>query len=315
MKNAAAATPQSKESKPITDGLLRTWPLPELDEQLGKESRGTVMVVGGSREMPGAAMLAAIAALRAGAGRLQIATVRSVAIPVAIDIPEARLIALRETRSGEIAKGAHRALGGDLESCDALLLGPGMTDAGAVSELLDEFLHRNDHAIAVLDAGALEALSRKKQRKPSRAAKPRIIATPHAGEMAKLCGVDRDEVFARSEELARAKARALGVVIALKGPCTYVAAPDGRLFHDTAGNLGLGTSGSGDTLSGVIAGLCARGADAMQATAWGVHVHAKAGEALARKLGPLGFLARELLGEIPPLLAKLTRGARENAKT
>ena len=311
-----AAAPRSKHSKAITDGSLRTWPLPALDETLGKESRGTVLVVGGSREVPGAVMLAAIGALRAGAGRMQIATVQSVASAIAIAIPEARLIALRETRPGEIAKGAARKLRDDLESCNALLLGPGITDAGAVNELLDEFLRRNDHATAVLDAGALEALSRARAKRKSRkrSTKVRIIATPHAGEMAKLCGVDRDEVLGRPDEIVREMARELGVVIALKGACTYVAASDGRLFHNTAGNLGLGTSGSGDTLSGVIAGLCARGADPLQATAWGVHLHAKAGEALARKLGPLGFLARELLGEIPPLLAKLTRQGRDNAK-
>jgi NAD(P)H-hydrate repair Nnr-like enzyme with NAD(P)H-hydrate dehydratase domain len=127
--------------------------------------------------------------------------------------------------------------------------------------------------------------------------------------MARLCGVDRDEVLARPKETVTAMARKLGIIIALKGPCTYVAAPDGQLLHNTAGNLGLGTSGSGDTLAGVIVGLCARGASPLQATAWGVHVHAKAGEALARKVAPLGFLARELLGEVPPLLAKLGRRA------
>ena len=73
------------------------------------------------------------------------------------------------------------------------------------------------------------------------------------------------------------------------------------------GNIGLGTSGSGDTLSGVIAGLCARGATALQAAVWGVYLHAKAGDILARRIGALGFLARELLTEIPQLLVKIAR--------
>jgi NAD(P)H-hydrate repair Nnr-like enzyme with NAD(P)H-hydrate dehydratase domain len=79
------------------------------------------------------------------------------------------------------------------------------------------------------------------------------------------------------------------------------------LCNRRAGNAGLGTSGSGDTLSGVIAGLAARGAELVQASAWGVFLHGRAGDVLARKVGPLGFLARELLAEIPPLMARLSR--------
>lgn len=100
----------------------------------------------------------------------------------------------------------------------------------------------------------------------------------------------------------------LDAVVALKGPETFIAAPDGTTYRNTAGNLGLGTSGSGDTLSGVIAGLAARGADPLQAAVWGVFVHARAGELLARRIAPLGFLARELLAEVPALVASLRRG-------
>jgi ADP-dependent NAD(P)H-hydrate dehydratase len=92
-------------------------------------------------------------------------------------------------------------------------------------------------------------------------------------------------------------------VVALKGARTFVVAPDGRTFDNVAGNIGLGTSGSGDTLSGVIAGLCARGADPLQATVWGVHAHAAAGDRLARRIAPVGYLARELLAEVPQVIA------------
>jgi NAD(P)H-hydrate repair Nnr-like enzyme with NAD(P)H-hydrate dehydratase domain len=125
--------------------------------------------------------------------------------------------------------------------------------------------------------------------------------------MASLWGVSRDEVLAAKEKIACEVAAKLGAVVALKGAETIIVAPDGEIYRNTAGNLGLGTSGSGDTLSGVIAGLAARGADALQAAVWGVHVHARAGEVLARRIAPLGYLARELLHEIPPLVAKLSR--------
>jgi NAD(P)H-hydrate repair Nnr-like enzyme with NAD(P)H-hydrate dehydratase domain len=98
----------------------------------------------------------------------------------------------------------------------------------------------------------------------------------------------------------------LGAVVALKGRETLIAAPaSGNVYCNRAGNVGLATSGSGDTLSGVITGLAARGSTPFQAAVWGVYLHARAGDALARRMGSLGFLARELLAEIPPLMAKL----------
>jgi ADP-dependent NAD(P)H-hydrate dehydratase len=132
-----------------------------------------------------------------------------------------------------------------------------------------------------------------------------VVITPHAGEMARLWGIPREEVERRAATLAVEAAQALDVVVVLKGPTTYIAAPDGRCLCNTAGNLGLGTSGSGDVLAGIIAGLCARGAEPFQAAAWGVFGHARAGERLARRVAPLGFLARELLEEVPSVLHSL----------
>ena len=287
----------------ITPALLRRWPLPELDGEHGKKERGLVLVVGGSSQIPGAVILAAVGALRAGAGTLQIATSRSVATAVAVAVPEARVIGLRETRAGEIAARGCSELDVDIARCDALLIGPGMRDAAAAVSLVGRCLRQQAKATLVVDAGALAAFARSSGLKGPHAA--RVIVTPHAGEMARLWGVSRDDVAADPRAIARAAAVDLNAIVALKGAHTYVAAPDGATFHNTAGNLGLGTSGSGDTLAGVIAGLCARGADPLQAAVWGVFLHARAGEVLARELGPLGFLARELLMEIPPLLAAL----------
>jgi NAD(P)H-hydrate repair Nnr-like enzyme with NAD(P)H-hydrate dehydratase domain len=97
----------------------------------------------------------------------------------------------------------------------------------------------------------------------------------------------------------------LGVVVALKGATTYTCSPDGRVFADAAGNVGLGTSGSGDALAGAVGGLAARGADPLQATVFGIHVHAVAGDRLAERIAPLGYLARELSDEFPAILESL----------
>jgi ADP-dependent NAD(P)H-hydrate dehydratase len=293
----------TEASRPITGKLLRRWALPELGGEGGKDDRGCVLVVGGSSEVPGAAILAATGALRAGAGKLQIATCRQVAPLMAIAMPEARVIGLRSTPSGSIAPNAGRAIRSEVDRCDALLVGPGMTHAGAV---LDILRRRIGHGgTLVVDAGALEFLSGRKTL-PSKS-RGSVILTPHAGEMASLWAIERREVIARPLPLSRTAAAHTGAVVVLKGARTYVAAPDGTTFHNDNGNIGLGTSGSGDTLSGIIAGLAARGAAPLQAAAWGVYLHAKAGDVLTRKQGMLGFLARELLAEVPPLLARLER--------
>jgi NAD(P)H-hydrate repair Nnr-like enzyme with NAD(P)H-hydrate dehydratase domain len=123
--------------------------------------------------------------------------------------------------------------------------------------------------------------------------------------MAKLTGEDADTVRSHAASLASDVARASEVIVVLKGPTTHIAHPDGRLWVHRGGGAGLGTSGSGDVLAGIIGGLAARGAAPEQAAVWGVALHARAGARLARRIGTLGFLAREIAGEIPALLDAL----------
>jgi hydroxyethylthiazole kinase-like uncharacterized protein yjeF len=289
----------------ITSALLRRWPLPRLNGKGGKEERGCALVVGGSLETPGAVLLAAIGALRAGAGKLQIATNRETARAIAIAVPEARVIALRSAKNGSIAPRSCRSIFDEASRCDALLVGPGTIDDAPLRDLLA--CERPKGSKLVIDAGALRVFG---GRTPlSTSMRGSAIATPHAGEMADFWDVDRSEVARAGESLAREASARLGAVMVLKGARTDIAAPDGTTFHNLEGNIGLGTSGSGDTLSGIIAGLAARGAPPLQAAVWGVYLHAKAGDRLARKMGTIGYLARELLQEVPPLLAALRSGA------
>jgi hydroxyethylthiazole kinase-like uncharacterized protein yjeF len=261
-------------------------------------------VVGGSDQIPGAVILAATAALRAGAGKLQIATGRRVAPWVAVAVPEARVIGLNHTRSGELAPRGCGAIQTEARACDALLVGPGMMDERAGVELVQRCLRLDDGPPLIVDAAPLAAFrDRASRRRPAR---PRVVLTPHAGEMAMLWDVPKEQVQAAPLEIAREAAARLGAVVVLKGAVTIIAAPDGTAFHNTAGNSGLGTSGSGDALSGVVAGLCARGADPLRAAVWAVYLHARAGDALARRIGHHGYLAREILPEIPALLDRLS---------
>jgi ADP-dependent NAD(P)H-hydrate dehydratase len=283
----------------VDDALLRGWPLPEPDGAGDKESRGRVLVVAGSREMPGAAILAATAALRAGAGKLVIATPASVAAMVAAAMPEARVVAMPESEGGgmlESGLGLLEPIAGDT-AC--VLVGPGMIDSEATSRFARAMLPLFDGAMLLLDALAMDVLCA-----IDRFTQP-VLLTPHAGEMAHLTRLHKADVAARPLELARQQATAWGAVVALKGARTCIAEPQGRCWQHSARTPGLGTSGSGDVLAGLIAGLCARGTPPEQAAVWGVALHARAGEQQERRSGSVGYLARELAAEVPGLMQSL----------
>jgi ADP-dependent NAD(P)H-hydrate dehydratase len=289
--------------------FLRRWPLPPIDPAGGKDSRGAVLIVGGSPQMPGAVLLAATAALRAGAGKLQVATGKSVAAFVAAQIPEALVIGLPETRAGGLSPACSRELAKRAAGMTAVLIGPGMIDTSAAGRLGVELCGRLKDVTLVLDAEALECCSLEPRAVARSAA--RVAITPHAKEMAHALGLSPPEVQRDPEKAALRAAAELKAAVALKGATTYLADPAGRLIRNQqAGNPGLGTSGTGDVLSGILAGLAARGADPLQAAAWAVYVHGRAADVLARKIGPIGYLARELLAEIPRQLAKLSPNER-----
>jgi hydroxyethylthiazole kinase-like uncharacterized protein yjeF len=286
----------------LDDEALRAWPLPLPHADGDKEERGRVLVIAGSDEMPGAAVLAAGAALRAGAGKLVVATPARIAPWVAQALPEARVVAIAEDADGTLRPQALERLAPLLAHSDAVLIGPGMQPAHAVARFVLPLLPRVAHCPLVLDAAALDTAREAALPLPLR--QP-VVLTPHAGEMAHLTGKPKDAIGDVPAQVAHRAARQWGATLALKGAETWIAAPDGRLWRHVGGNVGLAASGSGDVLAGLIAGLLARGAPPEQATAWGVALHARAGEQLAAEIGPLGYLARELAAQVPRLMAAL----------
>ena len=283
----------------VDTALLRGWPLPQPDPDGDKETRGRVLVIAGSREMPGAALLAATGALRAGAGRLTVATAASVAPGVALALPEARVIALPESPEGGILADGIGALDDSLRETQAVLLGPGLQDEAATQAFVQALLPRCGDAAVVLDALAMNVVDG-----APRFDRP-VLLTPHAGEMARLTGAAKATILEDAERACGDAAARWNAVVALKGAHTWIATPQGQAWHHDGGTVGLGTSGSGDTLAGLIAGLAARGAPLAQAAVWGVALHARAGEALADRRGPLGFLAGEIAAEVPALMHAL----------
>lgn len=280
-------------------------PLPAHRGEVDKDARGRVLAIGGCAEMPGALLLAGVAALRAGAGKLQLGTSASVAPMLALAIPESLVIALPESE-GAICASAHERLDARIANADVLLLGPGLAACKETDKLARAILAAA-HAPQqlVLDAAVLATLEASRSQLLARG--QCTVLTPHAGEMATMLGIDVAEVQADPAGAAHRAAERFGAIVALKGSNTFVAAPDGRLFRYGGGGVGLATSGSGDTLAGIVAGLIARGASPLEGTIWAVYVHGEAGKRLARRIGRVGFLARELLAEVPRAIAIVER--------
>ena len=293
----------NKRPTAVTPALLRRWQIPQPDDDADKQDRGVALVIGGAAEIPGALLLSGVAALRAGAGKLQLAAPRSAATALAVALPEARVFALPETGGGFLDRKAGVRAAECARNAEAILIGPGMLDDDSIRGFVDAVYPRVADRKIVIDAVALSALRGGRIRFVEDA---QVVLTPNIGEMAKLTGDDVKTIEADPRGVADRVSRDLNAVVVLKGPETYICTPYGEVFRYSAGGVGLATSGSGDILAGVIVGLLARGATLDQAAVWGVHLHGAAGNRLKQKMGSIGFLARELSDEIPALMNALS---------
>lgn len=288
----------------IVDAAWRAGhPLPVHGEGTDKNSRGRVLLAGGAEFVPGALRLTGEAALRVGAGKLQMATVRAAAMSLGVLVPEAAMIALPADEDGEIAASAAGLLSDAMARCDTLILGPGMSMREGTVDLVRHLIATPEPGRSiVLDAAAIScagALADLVARHGGR-----IVMTPHHGEMAALTGIDLDRIAADPVDVAQRTADRFGAVVVLKAGSTAIAAPGTPPLIYASDCTGLATGGSGDVLAGIIGGLMAQGAAPMVAAGWGVWLHGAAGQAAARDIGPIGFLARDLTAYLPGLLAE-----------
>ena len=285
--------------KALTRAALKAFPLPPVEDG-DKESKGRILVIAGSRRTPGAALLTAMAAMRSGAGKLRMLAVESVAVPLAVATPEALVIGLPEARDGGFARSGIAKIREQAEAAAAVVAGPGLTQATSCGAIAEALL--KTEAKLILDAALLHSLSPLEQSKRSPDNLPCLL--PHAGELASLLDCEQQDVADDPVGCGLRAAQLYGSNVLVKGVVSHVVAPDGRVWTHRGGAPGLGVSGSGDTLAGIVGGLAARGADPLTALLWGVLLHGEAGAALARRVGPVGFLAREIPGEVPALLAR-----------
>ena len=286
-------------AKPLDRAALKANPLPPVVDG-GKETKGRILILAGSRAVPGATLLAATAAMRAGAGKLRIATVESSALDVAVAMPEAMVVGLPEHRDGGFAGSAVARIAEQAADADAVVAGPGMEPGGVCERIADVLLE--SPAQLALDAAILRSLSPLEKNSLDRKSEPLLL--PHAGELASLLECDEEEVDAEPIRCGHRAAELYRSIVLVKGVTSHVVHPDGRAWTYSGGAPGLGVSGSGDVLAGIVGGLLARGAEPLNALLWSVWLHGEAGEALAKKVGPIGFLAREIADEIPALLPR-----------
>jgi NAD(P)H-hydrate epimerase len=277
--------------------------LPKRPLDANKGTFGRVLVVAGSINYIGAAYLACSGALRAGAGLVTLATASSLQTVLAAKLTETTYLPLPETETGVIAREAVDIINDNLNSYDVLLLGCGLGQSEPGSQLVPSLLFRENLPRLVLDADALNILSRIPGWREKLAGD--AILTPHPGELARLGGLTVDEIQSDRVGIARKFAREWGKTVVLKGAFTVIASPDGGCKINPFANPGLASGGTGDVLSGAIAGLLAQSLSLNDAAGLGVYLHAKAGEVIRGMIGDAGMLASDLLPVLPLVIKEL----------
>lgn len=261
-----------------------------------KGEHGRAVLVAGSQGMAGAAVLAGQAALRSGVGLLQMVTPKGVRPLLHQGIIEATVWASDEEE--QLGIGSWPIIETLCQEAQALAIGPGLGQNPEFLQVLENVLGRIALPV-MLDADALNLLAQEPGLLRVRQGRGPLILTPHPGEMARLCQVSTMEVQANRLELAVSKAVEWEAIVVLKGATTIIASPDGRAYLNLTGNPGLGTGGTGDVLTGSIAGWLAQGVKPLEAACLGVYLHGRAGDLLAQNYGWSGFTASQVAQMLP----------------
>jgi hydroxyethylthiazole kinase-like uncharacterized protein yjeF len=247
-------------------------------------------------------ILSGEASLRVGGGKLQVATAERNAAQVARALPEALVAGLAQDDNGDIASRAAGEIVSLGRRAAASLLGPGLLDPDTAAQLLAEVVPQLAGPVVVDALGSAYVTHHPEG---LHHLEGRAVLTVNPTELARTLGADDDEVADDPVRAARRLAESARAVVLCGGTRKIVATPDGDTWQVLEGGPGLGVAGSGDVQAGYVTGLVARGAQPAQAAVWGAYLHACSGDRLAERIGPVGFLARELAGQAPRLLAEL----------
>ena len=287
-----------------TDGVKSV--LPKRPLSANKGTFGKVMVAAGSVNYIGAAYLACAAATRVGAGLVTLATGRGLQPILAAKLTEVTYAPLAEAEPNIISAEAAPLFVEQLREYDVLLIGCGLGQHPSTQEFVRGVLFSLSPIMprgVVVDADALNALA--KTNKWWQRMNYQAVLTPHPGEMARLTGLSVAEIQADRLKIAQKMAAEWQKVVVLKGAYTVIAAPDGRANLSPSANPGLASAGTGDVLSGAIAGMLAQGLSPFDAACCGVYLHNAAGDMVKEELGDAGMVASDLLPVLPKAIKKL----------
>lgn len=272
----------------VTPAALRQIPLPAWPRDASKADYGKLLLISGSRRLPGAALMAARAALRCGVGTVRLAAPQSIATALGVALPELMVIPLEETARGTVSPDALGTVQAQFGPCDAVVLGPGL-DADDETDAFIRALAPEIPLPTLLDASAILALAGHE----SGATRYPRVWTPHGGELETLAEIKLDEIE-DATAFALQWAQENSATLVWKGRETLIASQNHEIWCNTAGTRGMGTAGSGDVLAGAIGALLAQGLVPAHAAVWGVYAHARAGELAAAELGDDGMMASDL---------------------
>jgi NAD(P)H-hydrate epimerase len=267
-----------------------------------KGTFGTVVVVAGSVGYTGAAALTALSALRTGAGLVYLGVPSSLNDIMETKLTEVITRPLAETAARSLSPESLLDIRELLENAEALALGPGISRDQETQSLVRSIVAEM-RVPCVIDADGLNALT--PEEVGQRTGEAPVVLTPHPGEMARLAGCSIGGVLADREGVARATAVKARATVVLKGVGSVVAAPSGELYMNPTGNSGLASGGTGDVLTGIIAGFLGQGVAATEAAALGAFVHGLAGDLAAEALGEAGMIAGDVLDHVPYALMEL----------
>ncbi len=279
--------------------------LPERPFSGHKGTFGHALIIAGAPGKSGAAALAGNSAGRSGCGLVTVATPGSVHDIIEVKLTEVMSAPLAEDATGLIAKEATLQLGSLITGRQVVAIGPGLGQSFELETVL-QWLFENVQVPLVIDADGLNLLAQRPELM-ALTERPPLLLTPHPGEMARLTGLSVPEIQSRRYEVAQDFAIRNQVVLLLKGVRTIIAAPDGRVNINSSGCDALASGGSGDVLTGLIAGLVAQGLDGFNAATLGAWLHGRAAEIAAEEYGSAGVIASDLIARLPQSRHELVR--------
>lgn len=276
--------------------VLEEVRLPKRYENTHKGDYGKVLIVAGSKNMTGAAYMAAKSAIKTGCGLVKLAVPKSVQPVLQSGLYEVITYGLEE-QEGILSYNALSKILELTEESDIVAIGPGLTHEGDISQLVYDIVKNTDKSM-VLDADALNTLVGRLEVIKGK----NVILTPHYGEMSRLTGLKINEIKNNLFEVVKTFTERYKVTLVLKGAKTVIATEHGSIYINSTGNSGMATAGSGDVLTGMIASFLAQGFSKEKAAIYGVFYHGKAGDIAKEYLGEYGMTAMNILESIPEAL-------------